>query len=312
ETDPFMPLHPQAQAFLDVLAAQGAPCWEHMSPDEGRALFASLTDLFGPAPGVDRVEDLTLAGGVPCRLYAPTADQTLPAIMYFHGGGWVLGDLETHDALCRRIANASQCAVVSVHYRRPPEHRFPAALDDCYAATADVAANATTLGVDAQRIAVAGDSAGGNLAATVALKARDAGGPAIHSQWLIYPVIEPNFESPSYQQCAEGYGLTRQEMTWFWQQYLGDQVGRPPALAAPIRAESLGDLPRAHVLTAEFDVLRDEGEAYAERLGSAGVPVELRRYEGLIHGFIHFVGALAMGIEATSELGARMAEELRR
>lgn len=297
-----MPLHPQTKSFLEALAEQSPPGWDEMSPDEGRALFNGLTELFGPAPDVERVEDVLLDDRIPARLYA-NSRETLPVVMYFHGGGWVLGDLESHDALCRQLAIHSGCAVVSVDYRRAPEHPFPTPLEDCYDATAIVTQQGATLGVDASRLAVAGDSAGGNLAAAVALRSREMNGPTIHSQWLLYPVIDRNFETASYREFAEGFALTRRSMMWFWDQYVGADIDSPDPLAAPARASSLHGLPPAHVVTAEFDVLRDEGEAYAARLKESGVPVTRRRYDGNIHGFIQFCGVFDDGKTAIADLG---------
>ena len=235
-----------------------------MSPQEGRETFDGFIDLFGEGPDLARVEDHTLPGDVNVRLYADDSDEPQPAVMYFHGGGWVLGNIQTHDALCRRIAKASGCTVISVDYGLAPENPFPKPLDDCYSATLAVADKASDIHIDSQRIAVAGDSAGGNLAAAVSLRARDHGGPAIKLQVLLYPVIEPGFETESYQQFAESHGLTKENMKWFWEQYLGAQPAGP--LAAISRAETLEGLPAAHVVTAEYDVLRDEGEAFAGRL----------------------------------------------
>jgi acetyl esterase len=224
------------------------------------------------------------------RIYKPEGRPPLPALVYFHGGGWVIGSLETHDGACRELANRIGCAVVSVDYRLAPESRYPAAAEDCYAATQWVAENAKALGVDAKRIAIGGDSAGGNLAAVVALMARDRGGPALRHQLLIYPVTDADFERASYRENAEGYLLTTKAMAWFWGHYVPELAQRQDGYAAPLRAKDLAGLPPAFVLTAEFDPLRDEGEAYAKRLAQAGVPTRLQRYDGAIHGFF------AMGV----------------
>ena len=285
-----MPLTTQAQAFLDALAEQDRPPWEELSPQEGREFFNGLGDIFGEGPELDYVEDKVIPGDVSIRVFRDDADTPRPAVMYFHGGGWVLGNTETHDALCRRIAKSSGCAVISVDYAISPENRFPKALEDCFAATTHVADSAGEFGIDPDRIAVAGDSAGGNLAAALTLKIRDEGGPAVNLQVLIYPVIEPDFQSESYRQFATEHGLTRTTMQWFWDQYLGDQPAGP--LAAPSRAASHTGLPAAHVITAEYDVLRDEGEAYARQLEAAGVPTTCKRYDGNLHGFVHFAANL--------------------
>ena len=194
--------------------------------------------------------DVVVADQVSARIFTPAAAGPFPAVMYFHGGGWVLGDLDTHDTLCRRLANQSQFVVVSVDYRRAPEHKHPVPLDDCFAATRYVVNNAEKLQVDPQRLAVAGDSAGGNLAAAVALMARDQGGPKVSFQLLIYPVLQPNFETQSYLDCAEGFGLTRETMIWFWQQYLARESDGQQPYAAPLVADDLRGLPPAHVITA--------------------------------------------------------------
>ncbi len=295
-----MPLTSQARAFLEAVAKQKPAGWEEMSPEQGRQIFNGFGDLFGEGPELDCVEDRTLPGDISVRLFYDQGDASRPVVMYFHGGGWVLGNTQTHDALCRRIAKASGCAVVSVDYAVAPENRFPRALEDCYAATAHIADCAADFGIDATNIAVAGDSAGGNLAAAVTLKARDEAGPSIKLQVLIYPVIEPNFETESYIQFAQDHGLSRASMQWFWDQYLGDQS--PDSLAAPSKAGSHQGLPAAHVITAEYDVLRDEGEAYAHRLRAAGVPTTLKRYDGNLHGFVHFAAMFDDGIQAADDI----------
>ena len=303
-----MPLHPQAQAFLDAIAEQNPPGWNEMTPDQGREIFASFGQLFGEGPELDRVEDQTIPGGVNIRIFSNAAAETQPAVIYFHGGGWVLGNVQTHDALCRRIAKASDCTVISVDYALAPEDKFPKPLEDCYLATQHVANHAADLGIDPGKIAVAGDSAGGNLAAAVTIKARDQAGPTIKFQLLIYPVIEPNFETESYRQFAEGHGLSRLVMQWFWKQYISDAA--PGPLAAPCTAETLQGLPAAHVITAEYDVLRDEGEAYAEQLRAAGVPTTAKRYHGNLHGFIHFAEMFDDGIKATDDLAQILKAQL--
>ncbi len=271
-----------------------------MEPPNAREIFAEQGEVFGEGPSIDHVEDRVLPDGVRVRMFANASDQPRAAVIYFHGGGWVLGSVATHDALCRRIAAASGCCVVSVDYSLSPEHRYPKALEDCYSATCHVARFADQFAVDGDRIAVVGDSAGGNLAAAVAIRARDEGGPPIRLQVLVYPVIAPAFDSESYLEFAEGHGLSRVTMQWFWQQYLGD--GLPDHLAAPSMTPSLAGLPPAHVITAEYDVLRDEGEKYARRLSDSGVPTTLKRYDGNLHGFVHFAGAFDDGILATNEL----------
>ncbi len=306
-----MPLTRQAQAFIDALAQTNPPGWHEMSPQEAREIFAGFSDRFGHGPELARVEDQIINDRIRVRLYSDSdSGSPVPAVMYFHGGGWVLGNLQTHDALCRRLAKHSGCLIVAVDYSLAPEHRFPHALDDCFRATSFVANQAERLGAIPGKLAVMGDSAGGNLAAAVCLQSRDEGGPSIDLQVLIYPVIKPDFESHSYQQFAEGHGLTRTSMQWFWQQYLGDQT--VSVLAAPSTADSLAGLPACHVITAEYDVLRDEGEAFAAQLKRAGVPTTLRRYDGNLHGFIHFAGVFDDGLTACRDIALALRSHLMR
>ncbi len=282
-----MTLHPQSREFLRVLAEQNLPTWQELSLGEARKRFAELAPLFGKGPAMQLVRDERTPDGVAVRIFVPAGAGQMPVVMYFHGGGWVLGDLNTHDTLCRRLAASSSCVVVAVDYRRAPEHKYPAALDDCYAATQFVHQGGFEIGGDTRCMIVAGDSAGGNLATAVALRARDENGPPIAGQLLIYPVIEPSFETDSYNQFADGFGLTRATMQWFWRQYLHNDDQQLDPYAVPTRAASLQNLPPAHVITAEYDVLRDEGDAYARRLAEAGVAVSWQRYPGMIHGFVH-------------------------
>lgn len=301
-----MPLHPQAKSFLDLIAKKNAPPWEDLAPSVSRTMFNGLTALFGEGPDLHDVRNQTIAAGTPVRIYRPSSGSPLPAIMYFHGGGWVLGNIETHDALCRHLALASGSAVISVDYRLAPEHPFPAAFDDCYEATQYVSKHAGELGLDPNRIAVAGDSAGGNLAAAVTLKARDEDAPKIHSQWLIYPVLEANFDTASYMDFATDHGLTRQTMQFFWNQYVRKKTDRSNPYAAPLKTDHLNGLPFTQIITAECDVLRDEGEQFATVLKEAGVEVEHTRYEGMPHGFMHFATAFNDATKAMGELGEAM------
>jgi acetyl esterase len=300
-------MDPQVKQYLDQVAALNRPGWEHFPPPEARRLFSGLTDLFGAPLEMHAVADHKLDNGVALRAYYPNDAKNAPVVMYFHGGGWVIGDIDTHDSLCRRLAAESGCAVVSVDYRCAPEHKFPAAFDDCYDATRHVVEHAADMGIDPERIAVAGDSAGGNLAAAVAIKARDAGSPQIRFQLLIYPVVEPDFETNSYRERAEGFGLRRSTMIWFWEQYLRGDADAQNPYAVLTRADLRG-LPPAHVITAEYDVLLDEGESFASRLREAGVATTLRRYDGVIHGFMHLAGILDIGRQATNDA----ARELKR
>jgi acetyl esterase len=283
-----MAVHPEVRSLLDAMGP--ALSWdEEVSPEELRAQTRTLlAAASGPPEEVGRVEERRLpgpAGELTARVYWPASPGPWPALAFFHGGGFVIGDLDTHDGTCRHLCNGADTVVVSVDYRLAPEHRFPAAAEDAYSATAWLGAHAGELGADPARLAVGGDSAGGNLAAVAALMARDRGGPALAFQLLVYPVCDFGFDTPSYRENAEGYFLTRQAMQWFWAQYLASPDDARSPYACPLRAEDLAGLPPALVVTAEHDPLRDEGEAYARRLADAGVPVTLRRYDGMIHGF---------------------------
>jgi len=304
-----MPLDPQAKFLLDQLTAQGGLGVEDMTPVEARKAFEAMRMPFPgePVAGIENRSIAGPAGALPVRIYTPqAAGVPAPAVVYFHGGGWVIGSLETHDNLCRAIANRARAVVVSVDYRLAPEHRFPAAAEDCYAAAHWVAGHGAEIGVDGERIAVAGDSAGGNLAAVVALMARNLGGPALRQQTLIYPVTDADFDTRSYRDNAEGYMLTRDAMRWFWDHYVPDTERRSDAYASPLRAEKFGELPRALVLTAEYDPLRDEGEAYGARLRDAGVSTEMSRYDGQIHGFASMLDMLDAGKRAVDQIGAAL------
>jgi acetyl esterase len=237
-----------------------------------------------------RVEDTSAPGPlgpIPLRLYAatPAGGAPLPLLVFLHGGGWVIGSIESHDDVCRRLAQASGCLVVSVDYRLAPEHTFPAPVEDAWAALRWVAAHAAALGGDAARLAVGGDSAGGNLAAVLTQRARAEGGPAIAFQLLVYPAVDDDWSRPSYAAHGQGYILTLEGMRWFLRHYLDGAPEPADVRVAPLRAESLAGLPPALVQLAELDVLLDEGEAYAARLRADGVPVTLKRYPGAIHGF---------------------------
>jgi acetyl esterase len=305
-----MPLDPQAKMVLDALASVGLPDPWSIGAAEFRA---RAQELRAPAPEIPvaRVEGRSVhgpGGPIALRLCWPLGAPSgpLPALVYFHGGGWVIGDLESHDNTCRELANAARCLVASVDYRLAPEARYPAAADDCATATRWVVEHAAELGVDPGRIAVGGDSAGGNLAAVVALRARDDGGPALVHQLLVYPVTDCAFDTPSYRENAEGYFLTREMMRWFWHQYLEKpEQGAEPG-ASPLRAATLSGLAPATVITAEYDPLRDEGEAYARRLQRDGVAVTLTRYDGMFHGFF----GMGLAIERARAAVAQAATEL--
>ncbi|MBV8730759.1 MAG: alpha/beta hydrolase, partial [Acidobacteriia bacterium] len=269
--------------------------------------------MAAPFQEVARVEDRTVpgpGGPIPVRIYWPELHGGLPALVYFHGGGWVLGNIESVDRTCRALARSSGSVVVNVEYRLAPEHQFPAAAEDAYAVTDYVASHPEAFGCDAQRIAVGGDSAGGNLAAVVCLMARDRGGPPIAFQLLVYPLTDYDDARPSSHEYAEGYFLTQAAVRYFWDQYVASpEEGRQP-YASPLNAASFAGLPPAMIITAECDPLRDQGEVYARRLAEAGVPVELRRYDGAIHVFFQMSGALDTGKRALADAGAALGKAL--
>jgi acetyl esterase len=298
-----MPLDPEAKMLLEQLTTVVRP-FEELSVEEARAAIVTLSAAAGEGEPVARVENRTLPGPrgeIPVRVYTPEGRAPFPVLVYFHGGGWVIGNLETHDGLCRHLANAAHCVVVSVDYRLAPEHPFPAPGEDAYAATRWVAGNAAALGGDAKRIAVGGDSAGGNLSAVVSLMARDRGGPPIVFQLLVYPATDLPSANMSYRENAEGYFLTAKSMHWFFAHYCGANPDASDPYLCPLRAKNLGGLPPALVVTAEFDPLRDEGEAYAARLREAGVRTKLTRYPGMIHGFFGMGPLLTQARAATRE-----------
>ncbi len=299
-----MPLDPQAKAVLDQFASMGGPQLHEMSVAQARELILGMVALGGEPESIVRIENRTVpgpAGQIPVRIYTPVGTAPFPVLVYFHGGGWVIGNLDTHDGICRSLANRVGCLVVSVDYRLAPEHTFPAAPEDCYAATRWLAEHAGSLGGDKGRIAVGGDSAGGNLAAVVALMARDRGGPKLAFQLLVYPATDTDFETRSYRENSEGYFLTRADMVWFWNHYAPRDEDRRNPYAAPLRAASLRGLPPALVITAEFDPLCDDGNAYAARLREDGVPVRLSQQDGLIHGFFQMGAVIDRGRASVDE-----------
>lgn len=308
-----MPLDPQARELLDQIAKAGIPPFHTLTPQQAREQMLVASRFMGPPEEVHCVEDREVpgpAGAIPVRVYRPGDGDALPAVVFFHGGCWLMGDIRTHDVYCRAIANRSRAIVVSVDYRLAPEHKCPAAVEDAYAATRWVAEHADTTGADPERIAVMGDSAGGNLAAVVALVARERGGPSLAFQLLIYPITDFNFDTPSYRENATGFHLTHKDMVWSWGHYLSNELEGYQPYASPMRADDLSGLPPALILTAEYDPLRDEGEAYARKLEDAGVPVRLKRYEGMIHGFVRRTDLLDKAREALNDVATAIREAL--
>ena len=294
-------LDPQIQAVLDELAEAGVPPVETLTPDVVRANYAKLCkEQWGPLEEMHAIEDLD-ADGVPVRIYRPVeTDEPSMALVYFHGGGWVSGSIETHDGPARALAKRAGIVVVSVDYRLAPEHPYPAAISDAWAATQWVSNHAAELKLDVDHIGVGGDSVGGNLAAVVAARGRDHAIP-LALQLLLYPVTNHSFDTPSYSYFSDGYGLTRNGMQWYWQQYLGDGDGSVPDVS-PAASMDLRRLPRAIVVTAEADVLRDEAESYAQRLFLSTVETEGYRYDGMIHGFLRMAGKVERSNAAYDEI----------
>jgi len=302
-----MPLDPQARAMIDRTNALNLPPTREMTPAQARESVRQRSAAL-PREEVASVRDHTVeveGGTITVRVFTPRGATPKPALVYFHGGGWVTGDIDTHEGICRTLANAADCVVASVDYRCAPEHQFPTAAEDAYAATRWVAEHARELGVDARRIAVQGDSAGGNLAAAVALMARDRGGPALSFQVLVYPVTDCDFARPSCVENAEGYLLTTDSMQYYWDCYAPGDTRLNP-YASPLRAKSLAGLPGALVITAEYDPLRDEGEAYARALAAAGVSVAHSQYPGMIHAFYRFTNVLDAARAAVAETVAAL------
>lgn len=301
-------LDPQMKAMLDFANASGPMFLRAETPEQARAKMQALLEASAAQPPpVYRVEDRHVPGPhgeIPIRIYTSEGRMPKGVLVYFHGGGWVLGSIVTHDILCRSIANAAGCIVVSVDYRLAPEHKFPAAPEDCYAATKWVAANAASFGGDPRRIAVGGDSAGGNLATVTALMARDRGGPNLIFQLLFYPAISNANDTPSQKEFSvDGFVLSKADMDWFWNHYLNGPADSSNPLACPNKAGNLAGLPPALVQIASHDPLRDEGVSYAEQMKKSGVKVTVTHYNGMTHGFVSFADALDQGKAGIKEAG---------
>ena len=312
-------LHPQARALLNLIEERKVPPTHTLTPAEARAMYRERRFFTQPdPPEVALARDLTMpgpAGDIPLRLYRPAgsaANSLLPGLVYYHGGGWVIGDLDTHDTLCRELANGSGCAVIAVDYRLAPEHCFPAAAQDAIAAARWVHDNATLLHLDASRLAVGGDSSGGNLAAVAALAARDEGGPPLVFQLLIYPATDNRRVAPSHQTNGQGYLLTRETVTYFHGHYLPDASQDLDWRASPLVRDNLAGLPPALVLTAGYDPLRDEGLQYAQRLTEAGNRATLVCFERQIHGFITMGRVIDEATEAVQLCAAHLGRALQR
>jgi acetyl esterase len=301
-----MQLDPKALEFFEAGRAQGLPRLDEMSPQEARATSAHLIEEIGPGPAVDHVEDLAIAvdgAEIPARRYRPQAAHG--TIVWLHGGGWVLGEIDVSDAMCRILANSSQASVLSVGYRLAPEHPFPVPLDDCFAALLWASEN------EAGPLVVGGDSAGGNLSAVCAIRARDRGGPALAAQLLIYPATDTDLTTPSYVQHGSDalpLLLGTREMAWFYNHYLPNRADWSNPEAAPLRTEDLSGLPPAIVVAAEHDPLRDDSTRYAERLAQAGVDVTVLTYDDQPHGFFSFVNAFPTGNKAVAAVAAAARE----
>ena len=304
-------LDPDASAVFKAFQEAGRPAYETLSPAEARKFYLAARVVTNPEPPeLKSVEQLAIpspAGPIPARVYTPikprTADGLAPCLVFFHGGGWMIGDLDSHDVVCRKLADQGELIVISVDYRLAPEHKFPAAVDDAIHATKWIAGNAKSLGIDAGRLLVGGDSAGGNLAAVVAISVRDGNGPAIAGQVLIYPAIDFALTHASHREPETSILLTHTVIRWFRDHYLNGAADVSDWRASPARAKTLAGLPPAYVLTTGADPLRDEGDEYARRLKEAGVAVIYRHFPGQFHGFFTMGKLLQQANVAVGEIG---------
>ena len=312
-----MSLDPESQRLIDLMVAANRPAWNTLSPQAARDLYLSLRPAAqGPRPAEAKVVDRTIpgpAGDLAVRLYRPAsapADAKLPCLIYAHGGGWVFGNLDSHDVLCAQFALEAGIVVFAIDYRLAPEARFPGAFDDVVAGLKWVAANGASIGVDSSKLAIGGDSAGGNLAAAVSIWARDNGGPKLRLQLLAYPVTDAVGRAESYRRYEDGYGLNAATMEWFFDHYAPDKTTRGDWRVSPLRAKSLGGLAPALVITAGYDPLRDEGRAYAFRLHQEGTQADLVEFGGMLHGFLSSPMLLHGARRGTSLAAAALREAL--
>jgi acetyl esterase len=305
-----MRLDPQLQAIREQLEREQPPRLYTMPIEDARAAdLASIRAGAGQGEPVGNIHERTIpgpGGDQPIRVYQPAGEGPWPVLVYYFGGGWSLGTLDTCDGVCRMLTNAAPCVTVAVSYRLAPEHKFPAAVEDCYSGAAWVAAHAGEFGCDPARVAVGGDSSGGNLAAAVTLLARERGGPAFAHQLLVYPNTDFQSATTSLREAGDAYFFNAKAVEWYWGMYLAREEDGANPLASPLRAASLSGLPPATVITAEYDPLRDEAERYAARLAEAGVPVDLKRYSGVVHGFFTMIGVLDVAREAVGHAARRL------
>jgi acetyl esterase len=308
-----MPIDTQITALLEQMGSMESVDYREVTPEGLRQVMKMLAAADGPPEAVTSVEDAVAAGPagpIPLRVYRPAGTHAgafpLPMLVWYHGGGWVIGDLDTADTTCRKLANRSGALVISVDYRLAPEHPAPAPLDDSWAALRWVVGAAAELGGDSSRLAVGGDSAGGNLSALLAVRARDDGLPSLRHQLLVYPATDLTMSYPSHVENGDGYLLTNEATAWFLTHYLGPDADPKDPSISPLFTDDLSGVADASIITAEFDPLRDEGEAYAVRLRDSGVAVHLRRYDGMVHGFFQLGGVTPVADSAVSEAASRL------